>query len=962
MRVLLIAYALSGLIGLGYQVYWLRHFVDRFGSSTFTFALVISSFILGLGAGSLASRRFVERLRLVFPRANDLTLYGLIELTIAAAVLLVFVEARLPPDVLGPFPYVNRGGIYEPRLALQLVRLPLAAACVLVPCFFMGTTFPLLCRAFLDRPRLPSALYASNTLGACLAVLLCEFVLLRQWGTDTTFWIVLALNLMLGMAFLIGGGRLLERCKFDRSAIGRGPDPARAPARADAPIRALFLGALLSGFLSGALEADALRRIHFAQISNGSAMAFVSFWAIAAIFVSSSVVHRVRALRLAHMKLAFGAAFVLYVIVTRFGLWPALRWISGLAATAPGRFAWDPDGQMTTLAAVFVIVGAIVFPTYACVSLLLPRLCNDAQREGRHIGTLYGANTLAFLAGMVVFSWLAPAVNMFYAFWLCTFSFAAAVVLLFFLDRKPKLRRRGIGLTLAAFGVAALMAPRSFDHGLFPDQYLRHSEVRALRGSSGFTSFVARTPEGDGVFLDATQMSNTSPRARRYMKLMVHFPLLAQERPERALLICFGVGITGGAIGRHATLKEIDIVDLSRNILETAPEFVYVNDAIDRDPRVRRIHDDGRSFLAVTDRRYDLITSEPPPPLMEGISRLYSAEYYRDVLKHLTPGGCMTQWLPIYQMPPAAGRLIVSTFVRSFPHTLLLTGFNEEFLLVGSNAPFDFARIARRYSESPAVRGDLSDIQVPSAVSLLARIVRTGADLSKDFGRDEWISDQKNPLSSFWFQGQTLAFPYEPENVLAGFSPALLASEPALRPTLLDLHRLARAAPDFPHASLAAGTYGAALDWVSLEHAEESADSLLKHGDFQGALPLFDRSLELLPEQLTVLLQIAGTAFAHQPADALPWYRRCVETFPEYQAGHYGLAVALASTRDYEAALESANAALALNPRFYEAHVLVAQILERLGRPEEARAHAAAALELKPLVKLPPGMTAAPAR
>jgi hypothetical protein len=55
MQRLLLFYALSGALSLGYQVVWMRHFVDRFGSSTFTFVLVVSCFIAGLSAGALAS-------------------------------------------------------------------------------------------------------------------------------------------------------------------------------------------------------------------------------------------------------------------------------------------------------------------------------------------------------------------------------------------------------------------------------------------------------------------------------------------------------------------------------------------------------------------------------------------------------------------------------------------------------------------------------------------------------------------------------------------------------------------------------------------------------------------------------------------------------------------------------------------------------------------------------------------
>ena len=55
-RAVLALYAASGLFSLGYQVVWLRHFVDRFGSSTFTFVLVICGFIGGLGLCAIRER------------------------------------------------------------------------------------------------------------------------------------------------------------------------------------------------------------------------------------------------------------------------------------------------------------------------------------------------------------------------------------------------------------------------------------------------------------------------------------------------------------------------------------------------------------------------------------------------------------------------------------------------------------------------------------------------------------------------------------------------------------------------------------------------------------------------------------------------------------------------------------------------------------------------------------------
>src|SRR5262249_5271199 len=156
------------------------------------------------------------------------------------------------------------------------------------------------------------------------------------------------------------------------------------------------------------------------------------------------------------------------------------------------------------------------------------------------------------------------------------------------------------------------------------------------------TTYVVDHPSGALLYFDSHPMSGTGPGAQRYMRLMAHVPLLAQEAPTRALLICFGVGNTASAIVRHSGIRKLDIVDLNAKVFETAPEFAATNQRVDRDPRVRLVHDDGRQFLERTHDTYDLITSEPPPPRAEGVYRLYSVEYYQAVLEHLTPHGLMT--------------------------------------------------------------------------------------------------------------------------------------------------------------------------------------------------------------------------------------------------------------------------------------------------------------------------------
>ena len=94
----------------------------------------------------------------------------------------------------------------------------------------------------------------------------------------------------------------------------------------------------------------------------------------------------------------------------------------------------------------------------------------------------------------------------------------------------------------------------------------------------------------------------------------------------------------------------------------------------------------------------------------------------------------MTQWLPLYQLPPEASDLITSTFVEVFPHTLMFVGHGWELILVGSRSPIDLRHIEQRFFQQKTVLADLGRLGLKEPISLLARIVNGQASLRREYG------------------------------------------------------------------------------------------------------------------------------------------------------------------------------------------------------------------------------------
>lgn len=957
MQVLWACYFLSGLISLGYQVVWFRHFVERFGSSGTTFALVVCNFIGGLGVGALASRPVASWLRRFFRLSDDLRTYGLIELFITLAALLVYAEA-LAPLAAGSFPYTLRDGVYYPTWTWHVLRLIVAMGVVFVPCFFMGMTFPLLCHAFRERETFPSALYAFNTLGACCGVLASEFVFLRYIGVHDTLALLVALNAALGAFFLLGGRRLVRNEVPPAAAgvsAGRTGRMSSAPA-GDITLSVALFAAVSSGLLCGAIEADIFKRAWFVGATSYEAMSFLSFWAIVAIFAASTLVTWWRRLSLGTIKLMYLAALGYHVLVA-VSLFPVRDALNGyfLDASAPSGWLAGHD-RLALLLATFLLTGFAMFPSYLFLSTLLPFICNRCQRSGRHLGVVYGANTVAFCGGLVAFSYIVPRVNIFFAmkYFLVLFVILCLAVIVFVRSGR-RVGWPGVVLPLLATAAAAWATPRSFDARFFPAWHpASRYPARAVMSNGDHTTFVLDMPGGSVLYFDSHPMASTNTKARIYMALMAHFPLLAQEDPRQALLICFGVGNTLNAITKHASIRRVDVVDLNDRVYATAPEFRPANEGSFADPRVRLICDDGRNYLRYTDEKYDLVTSEPPPPMQAGMYRLYSREYYEDVLAHLTDDGMMTQWLPTYQLAPEATRLAVSTFVQTFPHTLMFVGAGEEMILVGSRRPIRLETIEKRFTADPQVLADLKDRWVPTTLHLLARIIMTDAMLDGAFGHGEVISDElnnfaylpysdHNPTRLDW-DAAVLAHDLARFELRCGEALVAAATDP--------LERL-RLVPMFPERLLAmmrnADPAAPDVDWHALHRLNRTVLEALDQGDRQRALAAMRRSLEVLPEQPVIMLQAAQVLMElGRLAEAAQMLRRLVRLWPQQQWPPFLLGLCLARQGDVGEAVRQWRHALRLNPRFAEAHHALGDAYAAAGRYEDAINYYEAAVRYRP--------------
>lgn len=223
--------------------------------------------------------------------------------------------------------------------------------------------------------------------------------------------------------------------------------------------------------------------------------------------------------------------------------------------------------------------------------------------------------------------------------------------------------------------------------------------------------------------------------------MVAGFPLLMhRDGPEdlNVAVIGFGSGVTVGT-ALQFPVASVDSIELERSIPEASQFFADVNHLeypledwpyVQMD-RLTMINDDGRNYLASTDKKYDIIMSEPSNPWITGVSDLFTTDHFRITKRSLEPGGVYCQWVQLYELSPENIKTIYRTFASQFEHVVVFTAedLSSDTVMLGSDEPLplDLERIRRPFAD-PQARDELERAYVHSPFDVLARVILANRD------------------------------------------------------------------------------------------------------------------------------------------------------------------------------------------------------------------------------------------
>ena len=703
------ATALTGFSALCGQVVWQKYLTILVGSEARSMSLVVAVFLFGLALGYWFFGKLTERKKWL--RVDLMRFYGIVELITA---LYFFI-----------FHFYYKGLVFLSfhSPALMIVDIFIALLALFLPVFLMGASIPLLTVVLPDRPgeinHIHSRIYGWNTVGAFIGVLTAGFYLIPAFGFMHTLFIAGGLNSLAGVIFIVN--RL-------KGHLQKKEEPPLLPSALSN--RFLMAFVFLTGAVVISLEILFVRLLNLSIGAGG-----YNFPLILSLFVGGLGAGSL----LLPTKISSGY-FIRQLLFSVFFLGTAY-------VTAPYWSAWLSHIRVTLTSSLFnwyrfklevwIFLFFFIFPIAFFMGRLLPLSYSFLKKTKNNYGTvcgyLYFFNTLGTVFGAVVIGYLA-----FYIFNLDSL-FKVNFILLAALSGYIVFqeRRKLAGIVIASFIAAFFFFPQwnrvSHGFGYFrqrtpafwhfqklfylPDTAPGNDRPFLEDGPNSTVSILSHKSVADisiaqKIIPQITESYSVIVNGKSDGNLLNDFSttFLASSlaylfAPEGSALstavIGLGTGVSAGVLGKIKNVKDVVVLEISHAVISALKSISSYKFDVMSNPKIRIVERDAFRYFTRTDKKFDLIVSEPSNPWVAGVENLFSLEFYKLAKKKLRGGGVLAQWLYIYSMDAATFRMICNTIRQVFPFVELYVVGHSDVILLAGKKPFQHGDVFRKRFSDP---------------------------------------------------------------------------------------------------------------------------------------------------------------------------------------------------------------------------------------------------------------------
>ncbi|MBF0207474.1 MAG: hypothetical protein HQK53_11350 [Oligoflexia bacterium] len=705
---------LSGISALIYQITWLSKLQLLMGHTVYTLSTLLGAYLAGLALGSLYAHKLINKW------ISPIKLYLIFEFIIGVYAIFFQPILTLVHESYA-WPITDRD---LSLVSLSIIQFICSFIVIIIPTVLMGATLPLLAEGMYKSneniSRKISFLYGMNTFGAFTGIVLAGYFLLPMFGYQKTIYIASSINFtlfILAFTFIenISLPNKEEWKNFFRSIVDSFSNQENKGNHFKLSFqeKTLVFSFFTSGMTSVLLQ---LLWNRMSSLNYGASVyifPLVTGLVLLGISLGSALTHFLKKKNIVSEKL-----LSLFFLLSAFSILIGNYFYSRVPLTVLyWHQRWNELSHPLYTFLQWGLSFCILGPACIFIGCLFPigltLFIKNVNSGALLIGRGYFYNIMGTLIGSILGSFvLIPSVG------IEGLGLFVVVALIVQSAAITYGNQRQIVVTIGTLcvGVLAFLVFPRFDKSLMVSGYFYNREDTKLLKNLSYLGYYSlesyekikrqqlidyrddphATISIDGIAPEYSFRNNGKIDGSTNVVdgvtnfAVAQLPLLHRSDYQDVLIVGLGTGQTANEVTYFPFMRSSKVIELSSAMIYFAQNYFNSNSKkIWTDPRFSIINRDGREFLLHTKKKFDLIISEPSNPWVDGVSSLYTKDFFQQVSLHLNPKGVASIWFHSYNLDCSGVYSVFMAMKNVFPHFKIFKIETDFFAVVSNDTPIE---------------------------------------------------------------------------------------------------------------------------------------------------------------------------------------------------------------------------------------------------------------------------------